>query len=295
MSNSIIIKDDESKPKDQTLILPHSEPYKQTVCDQHHSITFNPNCYQSEKILEVTPNNGQNSKPSPYRMPNQESYQANRKINDRRAFIRKVYALLSIQLVFTSIVVGIVVAVPELSEGIKHTTGLVIAAIIITLILIIGIMCFKKVARKYPINYIALLTFTIFESYIVAYVCAFYDPYIVLCSAIIALTVAFALTIYAWKTKSDFTVCGGVLVGVTTSLLFFGFFMIFFHNTYAKLIFCEIAIILYSVFIVYDTQLIAGGRYQEISYDDYVIGAVILYVDIVGLFLYILSLFGSKT
>ena len=164
MSNSIIIKDDESKSKDQTLILPHSEPYKQTVCDQHHSITFNPNCYQSEKILEVTPNNGQNSKPSPYRMPNQESYQANRKINDRRAFIRKVYALLSIQLVFTSIVVGIVVAVPELSEGIKHTTGLVIAAIIITLILIIGIMCFKKVARKYPINYIALLTFTIFES-----------------------------------------------------------------------------------------------------------------------------------
>lgn len=215
--------------------------------------------------------------------------------NDRRAFIRKVYSLLSIQLIWTSIITGIVVGVPVISEGIKKTKGLVIAALIICLALVIAIMCFKKIARRYPINYIALFMFSFFESYIVAYVCAFYDKYVVLCAALIALSVAFALTIYAWKSKRDFTVCGGVLISVTTSLILFGFFMIFFNTHFLNLIFCEVAIILYSIFIVYDTQLIAGGRYQEITFDDYVIGALILYVDIVGIFLYILSLFGSKS
>ena len=61
------------------------------------------------------------------------------------------------------------------------------------------------------------------------------------------------------------------------------------------MIFCEIVIVIYSVFIIYDTQLIAGGRYNEISFDDYVIGALMLYVDVVGLFIYIMSLLGSKS
>lgn len=230
----------------------------------------------------------------PYVLQFPNSSQQNLIANDKIGFIRKVYALLLIQLIWTSIVTGIVVGVPVVKEGIKRTKGLVIAAIVITIILIIGIMCFKKIARRYPINYVALFLFTFFESYIVAYICSYYVPIIVLCAALITLTVAFALTIYAWKTKTDFTVCGGVLVSVSTSLILFGFFMIFFYTSFVNLIFCEIAIILYSVFIVYDTQLIAGGRYQEISYDDYVIGALVLYVDIVGLFLYVLALFGSK-
>ena len=215
--------------------------------------------------------------------------------NDRRAFIRKVYSLLSIQLIWTVAVAAIVVCVPVVQRGIQSTKPLIIAALVICLALVLAIMCFKKIARQYPINYLALFLFSFFESYIVAYVCSYYDPIIVLCAALITMCVAFSLTIYAWKTKHDFTVCGGALVSVSTSMVLFGFFMIFFNTHYVNLIFCELAIVLYSVFIVYDTQLIAGGRYAEISYDDYVIGALILYVDIVGLFLYILSIFGAKS
>lgn len=215
--------------------------------------------------------------------------------NDRKGFIRKVYSLLSIQLSFTFIFIGIIVGVPVLREGIKETLGLFYASLIITIVLIVAIMCFKKVARKYPINYIALFTFTIFESYILAFVSSYYNPYIVLSAVILTFVVTISLTIYAFKTKSDFTVCGGVLVSVSTSLIMFGILLIFFHPFYIHMIFCEIAIVIYSVFIVYDTQLIAGGRYNEISFDDYVIGALMLYVDIVGLFIYIMSLLGSKS
>jgi FtsH-binding integral membrane protein len=214
--------------------------------------------------------------------------------NDRRGFIKKVYSLLLIQLTMTVVFIALVVSIPQMREGIKRTVGLFYAALGIMLVLILAIMCFKKVARRYPWNYIALFTFTIFLSYIVAFISAFYNPFVVLSAVLLTFVVTLSLTIYAFKTKSDFTVCGGVLVSVTTSLILFGFLMIFFHPFYVNMIFCEIAIVLYSVFIVYDTQLIAGGRYNEISFDDYVIGALMLYVDIIGLFLYIMSLLGAK-
>jgi protein lifeguard len=213
---------------------------------------------------------------------------------DRRGFIKKVYTLLCIQLIWTAVVTGIVVGVPTLAHGIKQTTGAVLAAMLICLIIAIAVMFFKKIARQYPYNYIALFSFSFFESYVVAFVCAFYNPYIVLCAAIITMVVTFALTAYACQTRKDFTTCGGILVSLFTSFVMFGFFMIFFHYMYLQLIFCEIAIIFYCFFIVYDTQMVAGGRYQEISYDDYVIGALMLYVDIIGLFLYVLSFLGGK-
>ena len=50
-------------------------------------------------------------------------------------------------------------------------------------------------------------------------------------------------------------------------------------------------VIIYGLYIIYDTQLIAGGRKHELSLDDYVIGALILYIDIIMLFLELLRLF----
>ena len=55
--------------------------------------------------------------------------------------------------------------------------------------------------------------------------------------------------------------------------------------------------ILYGFYLVYDTQLIMGGKSYEISMDDYIFGkislilaAVMLYIDIIQLFLEILKL-----
>lgn len=49
--------------------------------------------------------------------------------------------------------------------------------------------------------------------------------------------------------------------------------------------------ILYCVYIVYDTRIIC----QKFSYDDYIVGAVTLYMDIIMLFLELLRLFGAMS
>ena len=43
-------------------------------------------------------------------------------------------------------------------------------------------------------------------------------------------------------------------------------------------------IVVFGIYVVYDTQLIASGKSHSIGYDDYIIAALLLYVDILMLF-----------
>ena len=61
------------------------------------------------------------------------------------------------------------------------------------------------------------------------------------------------------------------------------------HNLY-----CALGAVLFGIYLVIDTQLIVGGGRYSISMDDYVAGALILYIDIIQIFLYILSLLGNN-
>jgi FtsH-binding integral membrane protein len=50
----------------------------------------------------------------------------------------------------------------------------------------------------------------------------------------------------------------------------------------------------YSLYLIIDTQLILGGKNLELTMDNYVLGAVLLYIDIIQLFLQILKILGKK-
>lgn len=56
---------------------------------------------------------------------------------------------------------------------------------------------------------------------------------------------------------------------------------------------CLLAVV-YSVYLLIDTQLVLGGRHHQLSMDDYILGATIIYVDIISLFLKILRVLGKK-
>jgi len=53
-------------------------------------------------------------------------------------------------------------------------------------------------------------------------------------------------------------------------------------------------VFLLGMFLIHDTQLIVGKGKWRLSMDDYIIGALILYIDIITIFLYLLALFGKK-
>ena len=52
--------------------------------------------------------------------------------------------------------------------------------------------------------------------------------------------------------------------------------------------------VIYSVYLLIDTQSILGKGQRRVGLDDYIMGATILYVDIISLFLKILKFLGKK-
>jgi len=146
-----------------------------------------------------------------------------------------------------------------------------------------------------PTNYILLLIFTLCQAFYFSVVTTLYTANSVLAAAGMTSVMTVALTIYACTTKTDFTACGAlffcIFIGVIllSIISMFMSFVAWWHPFMSA-----IMVIIYGLYVIYDTQLIAGGGQHELSMDDYVIGAMILYVDIMMMFLELLRLFGDR-
>ena len=217
------------------------------------------------------------------------------KTSNRLGFIRKVYSILSFELFITTIFVIISATSESYRDYVEDNIWLFIVCLVLAIVDLLVLFFVKDLHRKVPYNYILLFLFTLFESYTISCVTALYDPDVIAIAAGCTCGLTLALTLYAFLTKTDFTVLGGVLIAISMGLLVFGLIFIFIgDDDLYRLIFCPIAIVCYGIYLVYDTQLIVGEKRHKIGYDDYVLGSVALYIDIVGLFLYILALFDKR-
>ena len=52
--------------------------------------------------------------------------------------------------------------------------------------------------------------------------------------------------------------------------------------------------IVYTIYLLVDTQMILGGKNKNLTLDNYALGAIIIYTDIIQLFLQILKVLGKK-
>ena len=137
----------------------------------------------------------------------------------RLGFIRKVYGILSLQLMVTVIMTSFSF-MDAYKEFCRQNTWLFLLALGLNILIVIPLICFSSISRKVPINYILLLIWTSSESYMVSVACSFYDPKIILSAAGLTLTATIGLTLYAIYTKTDFTFLGGLL-WVSAVVLFF--------------------------------------------------------------------------
>ena len=109
-----------------------------------------------------------------------------------------------------------------------------------------------------------------------------------------------ALTAYAGKkifilvfTKSDLTGCGPYLCVLCFVMLIFGIITIFVRDPIVQTIYSCLSALLFSVYLIFDTQLVLGRGQYSYSLDDAYLAAIQLYIDVVQLFLHILSILGQ--
>lgn len=211
----------------------------------------------------------------------------------RRGFIRKVYAVLTCQLIVTFGIIAVFVLVPEVNDYAYHHSELFWSAFGISIALILILGCCSGFRRKTPFNYIALILFTLCEGYLLGCVAATYSASEVLVAIGITIVVSVGLTIFAFQTKWDFTLKGGLLFVLLLVLITFGIIAGIMNDKVVNIVYASLGALLFSFYLVFDTQLMLGGNHKlAISPEEYIFAALNLYLDVVNLFLYILALVG---
>ena len=217
----------------------------------------------------------------------------------RRGFIIKTYGILISQLVITLCFI-LISLIEKVRQGVRNNGGLfyslLIISVVATVVILVMFVCFRNLARNTPINYILLFTFTVCMSYYCFCACLFYDQRIVIEALTLTTASTIGLTVYAFKTKDDYTYWGFVLFSLLFVIPLAALSFIWFPIIYMLCIITA-GIVIYSLYIVYDTQLILGQLGLSYRIDDYVLAALNLYIDIIYLFIRLLELlgiFGSK-
>ncbi len=177
------------------------------------------------------------------------------------------------------------------ADWIAQNFGLFIAVCVLYIVLAFTLICVRSLSRKVPINYILLAAFTLCVSYMVAACVCYISPEIVMTAAAVTAVVVIALTGYAYYTKTDFTICAPLMIVIGFGLMFCILFALIFSFSWGNIFISFACVVIFGFYIIFDTQLILGkGRYQ-IGMDDYILGAVIIYIDIINLFLELLKIF----
>jgi FtsH-binding integral membrane protein len=220
-------------------------------------------------------------------------------VSIRHGFIRKVYLILFTQLLITCAIATPFVALPSstIQPFITNNMWLMWVSLAVSISCLFIFACFPSLMRKFPVNYVILFLFTATQGLFIGMICSRYSVNSVLIALGTVTGVTLALTLFAIQTKWDFTGWGPYLLVALLVLMVFGFIIAFFPgNGTATKVYCGIGCLIFSLYLVYDTQLIVGGenRKFQFSVDDYAVAAIALYVDIIQLFLMILTLFGGS-
>lgn len=89
---------------------------------------------------------------------------------------------------------------------------------------------------------------------------------------------------------------GGALAAASMMLFCGIFLLIFIPIPGIRLAIVIFVIILMAAFLVHDTQIIVGGSHRkfQLELDDYCVGALIIYSDILTIFVYLLELLNGN-
>ncbi|CAF1465389.1 unnamed protein product [Adineta steineri] len=215
----------------------------------------------------------------------------------RRVFVRNVYAILMIQLLVGFGIIALFSFTPSIRTFVRSSSGLwlYLALIIAFIVICISLVCCCQCAsQQFPANLIIFGMGTLLMSYMMGMVSAFYETDSVLIAVGITAFVCLGVTIFSFQTKYDFTSCCGVLFVISIALLGFSIAVIFTRSHVVYTIYAGLGAVFFSIYLAVDTQLIMGGKRQEISGEDHIAAAYILYTDIVNIFIFMLELLGKR-
>ena len=196
---------------------------------------------------------------------------------DRKAFVVKVYGIVTCQLLMTVLATSYIYSNEEAKNWVRENYWLHYVALIVGISIMCSLLCCINNARVAPRNYILLFLFTACWTYMVAGFTQWFQPSDVLTAAGLTFAMTLGLTVFACCCKMKLTVLWGIGAALSIALWPLIIFSWIWPSKILFNVICFAVVILTSIYIIFDTKLIM----KKLSVDDYIIGAILLYTDIV--------------
>jgi len=207
---------------------------------------------------------------------------------ERATLVRRTYGLVFVSVIVTAIGAAFGLSQPALMQAVAQHPFISFIAMLAPLWMAM------QSRRQNPRSLILTLIFTFVAGIIIApalFVAEATNPGIVGQAGLLTLSTFGVLSLYAVVSKRDFSAWGsffivGLWVLIATSLLNF-----FIGSALGSLWIAGGTVLVFSGLLVFDTwRIVRSGQYGP---DDYVPAAVNIYLDLLNLFLAIISLLGG--
>jgi len=229
----------------------------------------------------------------------------------------RVYSILSIQLIITAIscfLFGLNPVLSNLSQLSRNGEPSPWAAIPLTGIVASTVAWFRvcsspEARRTSPQKWWWLALFTAGEALSVGFISSFYKFQVVVTAMGATAAATLAVSLYTLRQNNpnrDLSQMGASLSSASMILLTYlmigmlqksgifpqGFLLV----PFSDLLYSGVAACLFTAYLAYHTKLIVAGKHAKyrMNDQDYVFGAMALYTDVVGIFLNLLEILGSK-
>jgi len=205
---------------------------------------------------------------------------------DRAALVRRTYTLVFVSILVTISGVTLGLSTPSIMQAVVEHR---IITMLLTFAPLLAAMSFRD---AFPANIGLVFLFTFIEGVAISpiiYIMGREQPGVIGQAGFLTATAFFGLTAYAWLSRRDFSAWGsfffvGLIVLVITSLL-----NLFFQNQTASLWIAGAAVLVFSGLLIYDTWRLRNS----FGPNDYVMAAVTIYLDLLNMFMAILTLLGG--
>ncbi|WFD36404.1 hypothetical protein MCUN1_003283 [Malassezia cuniculi] len=205
----------------------------------------------------------------------------------RALFTRKVYTMLFLQLLGTSIVAAGMTAAGTGPWLYSHMWAMWVP--FVGSLGSLGFIYWK--AHEHPLNVILLGVFTLFEAVSVGMLVSLVDQTAVLKAFMITSFVFAGLTLYTLQSEQNFESLGSWLYMGLLVVVGAGLVQLFMPSRLLELVYSVGGVAVFSGYIVFDTWMIQ----RRLSPDDWVLANVSLYLDVINLFISILRLLNSSS
>jgi len=205
---------------------------------------------------------------------------------ERATLVRRTYALVLVSVLVTIVGVSFALSQPAVLQAVAQHPFIAFLAALAPLFIA------GRVKAAFPMNIGFVLLFNFAMGVMISPAIFFYgsrQPGLIGQAAVLTIGAFGILTLYAFVSRRDFSAWGGFLMVGLWVLIGTMLLNVFFQNAAVDLWLASVAVLLFSGLLLYDTWRLRNFY----GPDEYVGAAVQIYLDLLNMFMFILSLLGG--